>query len=260
MAWPAKSIRNDWCGHARRSGIVLGVIAGHACVLMLMAWEMRPKAVETGNQGTLIMASLVSALPAHAAATPARSAAKPAKAKADPARPTQPSDAPSDVQPEAQPPATPDTPELNDADSEALAQFQPSAQGEPDAPCDLTSNLASAFAQSPAVRQGLDELPDTQRSVANAVMLWDGQWPQESLSGGKALLRGLLVKALSTARPDCLGGQNHGPVLLRVPEDSRTAVLAIGSGEWSWGQLLQAEPTPPTDYFLSAASGFPPAP
>ena len=152
---------------------------------------------------------------------------------------------------------TPDQPLLSDAETTALETFEPTAEGSPDQPCNLTGMLATAFAQSPEVQQGLAELPAEQRSVANAIDLWDGQWPVDSTSGGKGLLRALLVKAITTARPDCLTRTNRGPALFLIPDNHSTVVLAVGSGEWSWGDLIApADSLQPVaaDYFAGLAS------
>ena len=266
--------RSGWRGMAQRAGIACAVVAGHAMVLGLMAWEMRPvAATEVGVEGQIVTASLVAALPAHAASRLAASALKPAVQKqasvakaqpvvdhdaVTPADPTELAQAVSRPEPVVVPN---DTPQLSDADALALEQFEPtSAQGEPNTPCDLTQSLAAALVQSPAVLQGLNELPESERSVANAVMLWDGQWPDESQAGGKALLRALLVKAVSGARADCLIAENRGPVLFFVPENNRTVVLAVGSGVWRWGDLLETTPLQPADYFLTLASALPARP
>ncbi len=151
----------------------------------------------------------------------------------------------------------PDQPQLSDAEAAALDAFQPAAEGTPDQPCNLTGMLATALAQSSEVQQGLAELPTEQRSVANAIDLWDGQWPEDSSSGGKGLLRALLVKAVTAARPDCLTVANHGPALFLIPDSHTTVVLAVGSGDWRWGDLITpSDPLQPVaaDYFAGLAS------
>jgi hypothetical protein len=130
-------------------------------------------------------------------------------------------------------------PQLSSADAEALSAFQPDLSSAGDgAGCNLSQALSELLTASPEVRRSLDEMPPAQRSVANAVMLWDGQWSQDSISGGKALLRALLIKAVAGARPECLSNVNHGPVLFYVPDANATVVIAVGSGDWRWGDLI----------------------
>lgn len=163
------------------------------------------------------------------AATPA-----PPAAKVEPPRPAE-AELPDGAGPQSDRAATP---QLSQAETLALAAFHPDLGGGQAPGCNLAHALADTFTGSPEVRQSLDELPVSQRSVANAVMLWDGQWSQDSLSGGKALLRALLIKAVAGARPECLSAVNHGPVLFYVPDAAATVVIAVGSGDWRWGDLM----------------------
>ena len=129
---------------------------------------------------------------------------------------------------------------LSDADTQALSQFQPaSAQIGAGQPCNLTSAVVHDFSQSPTVRQGVAELPPGEKSVANAVQIWDGAWPAETQSGGMALLRGLLIREINAAPAACLTQINTGPVFFMVPDGEATVVVAVGSGQWTWGQLLE---------------------
>jgi hypothetical protein len=235
------------------------VLAGHGLLLVLLCWTGTPRAPVTMGDEGLLPVSLVAIAPSVQAAKPSPMTSKQAIKATEPAEPlSEEGLAPAEVQPEASPEST--EPQLSQADTLALEQFNPPAQtGEPGTACELTATLASLFAQSPEVKQGLAGLPISQRSVANAVMLWDGQWPADSLTGGQALLRSLLVKAVSTARPDCLQKINQGPVLFLVPEQQTTVVLAVGSGQWRWADLLADQPGGATtiaanNYFMPAAS------
>lgn len=249
---------NDFHRATRRVWVPIVVLAGHGLLLALLCWTGTPRAaISIGDEG-LLPVSLVTIAPAvQASSTPASS--KPAIKVAEQTEPlSEQGLAPAETQHEASSEST--EPQLSQADALALEQFNPPAQtGAPGTPCELTATLASLFAQSPAVKQGLAGLPPSQRSVANAVMLWDGQWPADSLTGGQALLRSLLVKAVSAARPDCLQQINQGPVLFLVPEQQTTVVLAIGSGQWRWADLLADQPSDVTtiaanNYFTPVAS------
>ncbi len=255
-----------------RAGIVCAVVVAHLFVFMAMALQFRSDRAAVGIEGQVVMASLVSAMPTQHPSPPARKSHpkamdKPKTVDIHQDKPAPDGPKPSEpewvaaAQPDADDPGDDDTLHLSDSDALALEQFQPAAAaGEPNTPCNLTAMLATAFAQSPAVRQGLDELPADQRSVANAVNMWDGQWPGDSTAGGKALLRALLVKAITGARADCLTQANRGPVLFLVPERQTTVVLAVGSGEWTWGDLLVAPSVTDDNYFLTLASENPATP
>ena len=267
MTW-LERLRSAGRRHSiERAGIICAVLTGHVLVFMLMAFQFKPAvSAPVGVEGQIVMASLVSAMPVAKPSPPARKSRPRVTETPKAATVTHKAPAPEGLKPPepeavAQTQATPHGPGddgalvLSDSDALALEQFQPAASaGEPNTPCGLTAMLTAAFSQSPAVRQGLDELPASERSVANAVNLWDGQWPDDSATGGKALLRSLLVKAITSARPDCLTQPNRGPVLFLVPESHTMAVLAVGSGEWTWGDLLDAPSVQPSNYFLTLAS------
>ncbi|MGA9659449.1 MAG: hypothetical protein WBQ60_10165, partial [Asticcacaulis sp.] len=284
-----------------RAVIVTSVLAGHILLGILLCWQGPPAfARDLGAKGQVVTLSLVDARalePVSQPAHPVTTKPEPEVAQATPAK--QPvSDAPSESAPKQEitqavdetglKPATvtadalspditePDNSEpsssevaLSEADMATLAAFAPDAaasQGTPDAPCHLTQSLAQIFAQSPEIKQALTDLPASERSVANAVMLWDGGWSPESRTGGRGLLRALLIKAIADARDDCLSQINRGPVLFMVPDTQATVVVAVGSGLWRWGDVLAGnENLQKTllagDFFISSsASNFPSAP
>jgi hypothetical protein len=248
---------------AEQAAILCGVLAGHVLVGILLCWSHQTPAPISGQEGQVALISLVEAMPATERQPIRQAKSKPVSKAMTLSQPAH-----NAVISEATPisPPEPAASQLSEADALAVEAFNPAtAMGEPNSPCDLTATLAGVFAQSPEVQQGLAELPEAKRSVANAIMLWDGQWSPESQSGGHGLLRALLVKAVSAARPDCLLQSNKGPVLFLVPDHQTTVVLAIGSGEWHWGDLLADMPSAApamavNNYFLSPASAVQAAP
>ena len=237
--------RSDRRRQAMRIAVVCGVVACHALAVLVMNWEIHGHANAPAGQadgsGQMILASLVA--PEHQARH-AQKSAKKAPAKTTPVSAANAPPATADSHDAADPSTDPDNgddavPQLSAEDSAALDQFDAaSAQGSPDAPCALTGSLGAAFSQSPVVRTGIAELPAADRSVANAVMLWDGHWAGNTRTGGRALLRAVLTKALSVARPDCLTQTNRGPALFMVDDAGSTVVVAVGSGQWHWGDLI----------------------
>ena len=220
----------------RQTAIVAGVIAGHALALALLCWRPQPvQGADAGMEGQVVLASLVEMGPS--APAPATHAVAPKARSRPPESPTGTQAAAPDDPASSSPPDR--TPQLTEAQTAALDGFQPvMAEGAPDQPCNLTGMMADLLSRSPVVQQALADMPPAQRSVANAVNLWDGEWPEDSLSGGKGLLRAILAKAVGAARPDCLTVANHGPALFFIPDNRTTVVLAVGSGEWRWGDLI----------------------
>ncbi|MBP2157468.1 MULTISPECIES: hypothetical protein [Asticcacaulis] len=226
-----------------RAGVWAAVITGHALVGAALCWQLSPPPrPPVGNDGQMVTVALVAAM---AEAGPvADNEPVPIKTKASQPPPTDPVD---DVglEPVTAEAMLSQESSLTDAEMELVSAFQPSAMGEPGAACDVTQQLAQAFGASPEVRQGIAAIPANGRSVANAVMLWDGHWAEGTQAGGMAVLRALLVKAVVSSRPECLQAQNQGPVLFLIPDNQTTVVLAIGSGQWRWADVLA--PSSPTD-------------
>ena len=105
--------------------------------------------------------------------------------------------------------------------------------------CDLTDTVQDSLRRSSTVRAALDELPRNERSVANAVMLWDGQWIDGASPGARAALgkiRAVVTAAVAAASAPCRAATQSGPRLISVAGAPDT-VLALGSGRWRWDDL-----------------------
>ena len=119
------------------------------------------------------------------------------------------------------------------------------APGAGDARCELAADVQSALRQSPAVAAAVTQIPVTARSVSNALLLWDGQWAKPAAVGGAAALKPIqiVVQASIRAAPAaCQRETITGPRLMLAPDVGAPAagavVLAFGSGNWRWDQLL----------------------
>lgn len=118
-------------------------------------------------------------------------------------------------------------------------------QGAPGVECPLAGTLRDALQRDAAVQASLARIPQRSRSVANAVMLWDGQWIDASRVGGAAtiaLVQGVIALNLLNASEACRTQVISGPVFLPVESRSGALVLALGSGEWRWADLLAETP------------------
>lgn len=114
--------------------------------------------------------------------------------------------------------------------------------------CQIFEALQSVLQTSPAVRDALPRIPPQARSVANAVMLWDGRWQDEAGLGGPAAVEPVEQAVLATiaaASPACQAELVRGPRLIPVGDARNVMVLAFGSGEWRWGDLLANAPSAP---------------
>jgi hypothetical protein len=224
-------------GIRQRVVIWAGVLAGHFLVGYALCFQLgSPAEKSVGAEGAMVSVSLVSSMEptGHILHSPP----KPAVVERE--------TPPTMIDGLEQVAETEElaSPSLSEAEMELVGSFQPASMGEPGAACNLTQQLAEAFGSSPEVRQGIATIPASGRSVANALMLWDGRWAEGTQSGGMALLRALLVKAIVSSRPECLQAQNQGPVLFLIPDNQTTVVLAIGSGQWRWADVVAPASTP----------------
>lgn len=135
-------------------------------------------------------------------------------------------------------------PVVADADEpsfEIAVERNEAAAGLSGAGCELTQAVQSALRESPDVRSALDRVPPHARSVANALMLWDGRWIEVAALGGAATLdpiRASIIASVRAADPLCRAASIVGPRLLLIEDASGMTVIAIGSGTWAWADLL----------------------
>lgn len=107
--------------------------------------------------------------------------------------------------------------------------------------CALVATVRDALEQNVEARTALARIPSPSRSVANAVMLWDGEWIAPENVGGPAALEALkeaITGAINSASAECRSRTEMGPVFLIVHGAPETIVLALGSGAWRWSDLL----------------------
>jgi hypothetical protein len=111
--------------------------------------------------------------------------------------------------------------------------------------CDLTEALRSVLQQDGRVRESLARLPRDARSVANALMLWDGRWTDRAGGevGDLSAVRSAIVRLVRTAPEPCQQELQRGPRLIPIVSGADTTLLAVGSGVWSWAQTLEGPQT-----------------
>ena len=112
--------------------------------------------------------------------------------------------------------------------------------------CDLTAPVQAALQASEAVRDSIPQIPRDQRSVANAIMVWNVAWiVPDARSGGQIdnaaaeIIRETIAGTIAAASPSCRLQPQGGPRLIILPGDPDNLVLALGSGSWRWQDLLE---------------------
>ena len=139
------------------------------------------------------------------------------------------------------PTAADPTPDPTDAEvALAVASAASAAAGQV---CDLGQWLQQALQADVHVQAALTQIPKPARSVANAMMLWDGSWtlPPVQAAAGTAAIRSAIVAGIVSAPPSCLSEQMRGPILIMLTDSNGATLLVVGSGDWRWQDLLSVD-------------------
>ena len=125
--------------------------------------------------------------------------------------------------------------------AEAHAEQQ-SVEGEPDGEvCSPLDVVTSQLASDPVVPLAIDRVLPSDRSVSEAIVMWNAEWSAASATDEAPLaeVRSRVLTILASLPPECLTTPVIGPRLIAIPENGYTTFLAFGSGEWSWQQLVE---------------------
>ncbi|MEO6151580.1 MAG: hypothetical protein ABIT09_03010 [Croceibacterium sp.] len=109
--------------------------------------------------------------------------------------------------------------------------------------CDLTYPVQVALQTSPAVQEQLPTIPDSRRSVANALAMWNQTWVEPDLQlkpQALDIIRTTVATTIEAASAACRAQLQGGPRLIFLTSDTATTVLALGSGEWTWQQVADS--------------------
>ena len=110
--------------------------------------------------------------------------------------------------------------------------------------CEIADSLARAFTDNELLKSQLARVGPRSRSVANAIMFWDGDWvtvPGDAPEDAVNILRRAILEGVRAAAPECLIEEVAGPRFISVDSGTGTIVLVVGSGKWRWGQLIAPE-------------------
>lgn len=100
--------------------------------------------------------------------------------------------------------------------------------------CSVIEALQTALASDQAVVKSLAALPASLRSTTNAVTVWNDRWTARD----DDVVRAAVTAGLKAMPAPCRAAVVTGPRLLIVAAGARPVVLAFGSGNWRWGDLL----------------------
>ena len=159
----------------------------------------------------------------------------------------------------APPPALPPIVESAITTPVAAPEFAVEPVAAPEsAGCELAGDIETALRQNLGVPLAVGLIPATARSVANSLILWNGQWISAGAVGGDAALlpiQRIVRDRISNAPAGCQAATIVGPRLLMVPEGNGMIVLAFGSGVWSWSQLLVRPDVSPNSSAVAKVRG-----
>lgn len=232
-------------GRRRRWVVVPLSVLAHVVALLLLLRAAPPDLPRPFEQGAA-NASLFDGRAQAASVTPP---ALTAAARAKPNAPAKSPPPPPDIVPQfvdglppLDPTAEPDL--LNGEVALSVATAASAAAGQA---CQLAEWLQQALQQDTGVQLALEKIPRPARSVSNALMLWDGHWVEApDAARGTSLIRGALQSGIQSAPEICRDELMRGPVLITLVDETGSTLLAVGSGEWRWADLLPAAEDDPT--------------
>lgn len=126
--------------------------------------------------------------------------------------------------------------------------------------CDLGVVIGRAFEQNELIRRELGRIGRDSRSVANAIMFWDGDWvdvPGRAPADALNTLRRGILEGVKAAPPECLAEEQIGPRFIAVREAGSTMVLVLGSGSWLWQQIIEDDVAAPEQLSPSGSRPLP---
>lgn len=112
--------------------------------------------------------------------------------------------------------------------------------------CDLTGPVEAALRLDPDVQRLLPSIPPSRRSVAMAIALWNREWVAPDAGLDTVVLDAIRLTVATTidaASDACRAQVQAGPRLVYLPGEIDT-VLALGSGEWTWQDVVDTARSP----------------
>lgn len=145
------------------------------------------------------------------------------------------------VEPPPPPPALPsklaDKPKILAPPSPAINQNADAGAG---GSCSTLTAVAAAINADPDAVTRIRSAPAQMRSVAGAIVIWNAGWPDGVRLPEDPLqrVRNVIEGTLQGVDQACLDEIVTGPRLIAVPNGEYTIYAVLGSGTWSWAQLL----------------------
>jgi hypothetical protein len=129
--------------------------------------------------------------------------------------------------------------------------------------CDLTQPVQDALRRNVELNNHLSDIPEDRRSIANAIVVWNARWtdPGPPSLLAFAAIRQTITQTVLAASAACRSQPQTGPRLIYLPGDAgKTAILAVGSGQWTWQQVIDGVPSLPAATDAAQFAAVPSAP
>ena len=118
-----------------------------------------------------------------------------------------------------------------------------------DTNCAAVRTIQEALQADIILKEALLKIPRNERSVANVIMAWDGRWIGSHASGTSingpddlvelpTVIRDRIQEHVRRNLSDCLNQIMTGPHFILIEDQIDPTILTIGSGEWTWNQLI----------------------
>ena len=115
----------------------------------------------------------------------------------------------------------------------------------PEAPspgdCAPADALQSALSAAPEVRLALAQVPVRNRSVADAIVIWNVTWTALASADNAPLasVRNVVTQTLRALPAACVGAPVTGPRFFLIETPGGVMVLTFGSGNWRWQDVAR---------------------
>ena len=112
--------------------------------------------------------------------------------------------------------------------------------------CQIAAAMQASLQNSLEVKEALALIPAGSRSIANAIVLWNGQWIDAASVGGPDTFRPVaraILAGIGEASLECQAEIVHGVRFVILADARSTVVLAFGSEEWRWSDVAATLPT-----------------
>lgn len=123
--------------------------------------------------------------------------------------------------------------------------------------CSTLGVVLDALLLNAAAIAAIRNAPPETRSIADAIVVWNGGWSPAALAPDAPLfiVRATIERGLSELADSCLDEPVTGPRLVPISDvtGTRTIFLVFGSGNWTWRALLTPSVMPEADGTVPAA-------